>query len=136
MATRNFWLDMHVDGRDGPLAGGPQERQGGMHGTLYIRHCGGAVPAVRIGCQVGVDGALRLFVWATPEACGRGIVEINGDHIVVTASRDDPDNPTTKAAAIARANTRGAGYFVVRNGPKSWIVTNEPRDGDDVVYTA
>ncbi len=51
MATRNFWINAAVDGRETPLAGGPRSKDGGMDVLLTVREDGGISEAVRIVCR-------------------------------------------------------------------------------------
>ena len=62
MATRNFWIDAEIDGRETPLAGGPRSKDGGMDVLLTVREDGGISEAVRIACRsVGAKNIVRVF---------------------------------------------------------------------------
>lgn len=73
--TRNFWVEMDIDGRETTLEGGPRSAGGGINGTIYMRGEGGSVQtAVRITGEAFSDGELRLYVTpGIPE--GRGYDE-------------------------------------------------------------
>jgi hypothetical protein len=58
MATRNFWIEAEIDGRETPLAGGPRSKDGGMDVLLTVREDGGISEAVRIVCWS--DGAKNI----------------------------------------------------------------------------
>lgn len=60
MAVRNWWIDAEVDGRQTDLSGGPRNREGGFHLTIYQRDEGSIVEAVRLRGRVGYDGQLVL----------------------------------------------------------------------------
>jgi len=50
MATRNFYLEAHVDGQKTPLKGGPASKTGGLVIQIYQRHEGRIVQAFKISC--------------------------------------------------------------------------------------
>ncbi len=62
MATRNFWINAEIDGRETPLAGGPRSKDGGMDVLLTVREDGGISDGVRITCRS--DGEKNIVrVW-------------------------------------------------------------------------
>jgi hypothetical protein len=62
MATRNFWINAEIDGRETPLAGGPRSKDGGMDVLLTVREDGGISDGVRITCRS--DGEKNVIrVW-------------------------------------------------------------------------
>ena len=62
MATRNFWINAEIDGRETPLAGGPRSKDGGMDVLLTVRDDGGISDGVRITCRS--DGEKNVIrVW-------------------------------------------------------------------------
>ena len=62
MATRNFWVNAEIDGRETPLAGGPRSKDGGMDVLLTVREDGGISEAVRIVCwSDGAKNIVRVF---------------------------------------------------------------------------
>ena len=71
-STRNFWVDLDVDGRASRVETGPRSATGGFTETIYMRGEGGTVEtAVRIAGEAFSDGELRLYV--TPgESAYRG----------------------------------------------------------------
>lgn len=62
MATRNFWIEAEIEGRNTSLAGGPRSKDGGMDVTLLVREDGGISDGVRITCRS--DGEKNtIVVW-------------------------------------------------------------------------
>ena len=62
MATRNFWINAEIDGRETPLAGGPRSKDGGMDVTLLVREDGGISDGVRITCiSDGEKNTIRIW---------------------------------------------------------------------------
>lgn len=62
MATRNFWINAEIDGRETPMAGGPRSKDGGMDVLLTVREDGGISDGVRITCRS--DGEKNIImVW-------------------------------------------------------------------------
>ena len=62
-STRNFWVDVDIDGRQTRIEGGPRSANGGFSETVYMRGEGGTVEtAVRITGEAFNDGELRLYV--------------------------------------------------------------------------
>ena len=62
MATRNFWINAEIDGRETPLAGGPRSKDGGMDVTLLVREDGGISDGVRITCiSDGEKNTVRVW---------------------------------------------------------------------------
>lgn len=55
MATRNFWIDASIDGRQTELSGSPRAKDGGMDVVISQREDGGIKTAVRISCQANGD---------------------------------------------------------------------------------
>lgn len=50
MATRNFWIEIEVDGRTTKVETGPQSADGGMRITLKQRNKGKITEALHIEC--------------------------------------------------------------------------------------
>ena len=65
MATRNFWINVGVEGRKTPLAGGPRSKDGGMDVTLLVREDGGISDGVRITCRS--DGEKNTIMVCGPD---------------------------------------------------------------------
>ena len=62
MATRNFWINAAVDGRETPLAGGPRSKDGGMDVTQLVRDDGRISDGVRITCRSdGEKNTIRVW---------------------------------------------------------------------------
>lgn len=59
--VRNFWASLHVDGRASSLDGGPRAKDGGISGTILVRHNGSPVRAVRISGRVSQDGRTLML---------------------------------------------------------------------------
>jgi len=56
MATRNFWIEVDIDGYKNKLKGGPRPKDGGMEIILKMRDKGEIIEAFRINCNaVGSD---------------------------------------------------------------------------------
>lgn len=66
-AVRNFWADLHIDGRS-PVGSGPRAKDGGFSGTIFVRHRGDVVRALRLSGYAMSDGRLRLEVAPSHEA--------------------------------------------------------------------
>jgi hypothetical protein len=61
--TRNFWVELDVDGQAASIKTGPRNAAGGFKETVYVRGEGGTVEtAVRITGEAFSDGELRLYV--------------------------------------------------------------------------
>ena len=77
--TRNFWVDLHIDGRSSNLAGGPVSKDGDISGTIYVRNNGGVVKGLEIWGHAKKDGTLELGVHP-----GEGVeVEYTSPHVEV-----------------------------------------------------
>ena len=55
MATRNFWVEVDVDGRKTKFKGGPANKQGGMSITLYQRDNNNIIKPIVINCIAFTD---------------------------------------------------------------------------------
>ena len=62
MATRNFWIDARIDGRETELCGGPRAKDGGMEITIMQREKGGKVKAFTISSCVDYETG-NLTTW-------------------------------------------------------------------------
>lgn len=62
MATRNFYVEGHVDGRATDLTGGPINKEGGMRLFVTQRERGGIRSAFTIRSWVMMDGKLITTV--------------------------------------------------------------------------
>lgn len=62
MATRNFYVEGHVDGRASDLTGGPRNREGGMRLYVTQRNHGSIETAFTLRSWVMVDGRLITTV--------------------------------------------------------------------------
>jgi hypothetical protein len=51
MAIRNFWIEVHIDGRKTVLKGGPQSKNGGMRVNIFQRDHGMIKQSGHIQCQ-------------------------------------------------------------------------------------
>lgn len=60
--TRNFWLDLDVDGRDTSVTTGPASKEGGFRQEVFIRDGGRVEQALTISGYAHRDGTLRLVV--------------------------------------------------------------------------
>lgn len=61
MATRNYWLDAHIDGRTTRLTGGPQRKDGGFELTVYMRQDGSRAKALIVEGRAD-NGELTLKI--------------------------------------------------------------------------
>ena len=55
--TRNFWIDVIIDGKTTTLSGGPRTKDGGMEITLKMRDQGDRKTILKINCYEN-DGEL------------------------------------------------------------------------------
>jgi hypothetical protein len=62
--TRNFWVDVDIDGRRTQLSGGPCGRRGEFSATFYIRDQGSVLRAVAVTGRAMSDGTLSIDVSA------------------------------------------------------------------------
>lgn len=62
MATRNFYVEGHVDGRQTDITGGPVNKEGGMRLFVTQRDNGSIVTAFTIRSWVMTDGKLITTV--------------------------------------------------------------------------
>ena len=62
MATRNFWIEVQIDGRTTRLKGGPQNKTGGMSIVLKQRDDGAIRDVLTLNCYAidERDGSVRL----------------------------------------------------------------------------
>lgn len=60
--VRNFWVELFVDGRPTPVAGGPRNKDGGFSLKVLMRDRGAIVTPLYVRGQVLSSGALRLSV--------------------------------------------------------------------------
>lgn len=60
MATRNWWIEVVIDGRKHKLTGGPQAKDGGFSVVIYQRDKGESVEVMRLAGDVLPNGRLRL----------------------------------------------------------------------------
>lgn len=58
--TRNFWVDVDIDGKQTRLSGGPRGRRGEFEATIYIRDNGSVLRAVAISGRAMSDGTLSI----------------------------------------------------------------------------
>ena len=69
MATRNFWIDVDIDGRRTRLQGGPISKEGGFTLTVRMRDNGNRPVVAQIRGFVA-DGLLNLDTEVlTPPGC-------------------------------------------------------------------
>lgn len=115
MATRNFWLDVNVDGRGTELAGGPRAKDGGFYGTITMKQEGSVSPD-----RLKVRG----WVWENGEN-SRVQAEVGyqpgsrGSERTVVKIMHYRDEPKTKAGKEARAAADGfteGAFIVLPNG--------------------
>ena len=71
--VRNFWFVASVDGRSG-IASGPVSKDGGMSITIYQRHNGEILEALRINCLATHDGVLTIAAYDPSEPSGQRAV--------------------------------------------------------------
>lgn len=62
MATRNFWVECTVDGRETQLRGGPRRKDGGMTVRIYQRDEGCITRVLSANCLAASDGTLTTSV--------------------------------------------------------------------------
>ena len=75
--VRNFWLEVHVDGKQETVALGPAHNDGGFSATITMRHQGRVLKAVDIKGRVCEDVILVL-----------DIADMAGDQVItVTTTR-------------------------------------------------
>lgn len=58
--TRNFWVDVDIDGKQTRLSGGPRGRRGEFEATFYIRDNGDVLRAVTVSGRAMHDGTLSV----------------------------------------------------------------------------
>ena len=63
MATRNFWIDTNIDGRQTKLTGGPRSKDGGMTVTISQRNEGAIETPVKVECIPVEDNKLQTRVY-------------------------------------------------------------------------
>lgn len=60
--VRNFWAEVHADGKATPVATGPVSADGGINIIVYQRDGGNVVRAVSLTGRAEDDGSLVLYV--------------------------------------------------------------------------
>jgi hypothetical protein len=87
--TRNFWIELDVDGRQTRVETGPAARNGEFRGTIYIRDEGEVLRAVDLQGHVLADGQLSLVVTpVAPEAkVTEQIIDGQGAGFIVSTKR-------------------------------------------------
>ncbi len=60
--VRNFWVELSIDGRPTPIAGGPRNKDGGFDLVVKMRDKGGIKEAFAVNGRVLSDGRLVVTV--------------------------------------------------------------------------
>ena len=83
MTVHNFQIEAHVDGRNTPLTGGPNSKDGGFDLVVYIRDEGRVLRALSVTGTADSDGNLTIRAQTSSEVdlnCRKdiGSVEVTG----------------------------------------------------------
>jgi hypothetical protein len=68
MTVQNFHVEVNIDGRNTPLAGGPRSKDGGFDLTVYIRDENRILRALSVTGTASSDGTLTLRAAVTSDA--------------------------------------------------------------------